>query len=331
MVKKFVSLLLIVLGVVVCGRALAAGRVHAVTKGALAPGTLALYGAAILPSGQWLAAGAEGLLLRSSDKGLSWERNRIKAAGSRDLYSLRFTRDGSVGWIVGEQGLVLRSENGGASWVGQQSGTQENLLKVAVIDSDRACAAGSGGVVACTSDAGKKWRVNKVSDVTFFDLSFPDAKNGWAVGEFETVIRTSDGGGSWQLQRGGNTADFTTGPLFTVTFEDSLRGMASGLKGLMLVTTDGGKTWQERTRSVQDPAYVSTLQSLGDATERTWLGGAAGTLSSSSDWVKWSEENPTFNDIADLAFFERSGLAVGTDGTVLRSLDGGSRWQPARW
>lgn len=331
MVKKFVNLLLIVLGAVVCGRALAAGRLHAEVKAPLAPGSLALYGAAILPSGQWLAAGAEGLLLRSSDQGLLWERSRIEAAAFRDLYSLRFTRDGSVGWIVGEHGLVLRSRDGGATWVVQESGTQETLLKVAVIDSDHACAAGSDGVVACTADAGKKWRVNKVSDVTFFAIAFPDAKNGWAVGEFETIIHTSDGGASWQLQRGGNSADFTIGPLFTVTFDDPRKGMASGLKGLMLVTTDGGKTWQQRARAVQDPAYASALQSLGGAAEETWLGGAAGTLSSSGDWSQWRVENPTFNDITDIAFFERSGLAVGTGGTVLRSLDGGSRWQPMRW
>src|SRR5688572_2256387 len=36
-------------------------------------------------------------------------------------------------------------------------------------------------------------------------VSFADASNGWAVGDFGTVVHTSDGGASWTPQASGTT------------------------------------------------------------------------------------------------------------------------------
>jgi photosystem II stability/assembly factor-like uncharacterized protein len=53
-------------------------------------------------------------------------------------------------------------------------------------------------------------------EADFRDLSFPDHKNGWIVGEGGMIAHTSDGGVTWEKQNGETEAD-----LFAVHFADA--------------------------------------------------------------------------------------------------------------
>src|SRR5438132_13178514 len=65
--------------------------------------------------------------------------------------------------------------------------------------------------------------------------SFVDADTGTAVGEYGTIVRTTDGGNSWTVQVSG-----TTQALWAVSFTDANNGTAVGEGGTIVRTKDGG-------------------------------------------------------------------------------------------
>jgi len=76
---------------------------------------------------------------------------------------------------------------------------------------------------------------------TLRGASFVDANTGTVVGDYGTIVRTTDGGNSWTVQASGTTQD-----LWAVSFTDANNGTAVGgtIGGsTILRTTDGGDTW----------------------------------------------------------------------------------------
>ncbi|QGZ58042.1 glycosyl hydrolase [Paraburkholderia acidiphila] len=107
----------------------------------------------------------------------------------------------------------------------------------------RLVAVGDSGVVVLSDNDGKAYRQAKQvpSNATLTSVVFTDASNGWAVGHWGTILHTTDGGETWQLQHSDPTTDR---PFFSVYFSDAQHGVAAGLWSLLMRTDDGGKHWQ---------------------------------------------------------------------------------------
>ena len=81
-------------------------------------------------------------------------------------------------------------------------------------------------------------------------MSFTDVSNGTVVGFSGTILRTTDGGGTWVARSSG-----TTKHLRDVSFADVNNGTAVGNSGTIVRTTDGGATWVEQdSGTVANPA-----------------------------------------------------------------------------
>ncbi|HEU5468620.1 MAG TPA: YCF48-related protein, partial [Steroidobacteraceae bacterium] len=64
----------------------------------------------------------------------------------------------------------------------------------------RAVAVGERGHILHSDDAGRTWTQAPVpASANLTAVCFADEKNGWAVGHIETILRTRDGGDSWEL------------------------------------------------------------------------------------------------------------------------------------
>ena len=283
------------------------------------------FGTAILPSGRGIVVGDKGLVMTSDDKGQTWSRRQLrKGPNAYDLYSVAFTPDGSQGWAVGDGGAIFHSGDSGATWTLQENKVVAALLKVAVVDAQKACAVGEHGTVLCTGDGGTTWNLRKFDDLVFFDAAFTDAQNGWVVGEFATALHTGDGGKTWNIQTGGERT-ISADPYFALAFADASNGLAFGLNGADMVTADGGKSWKPgtvvgATRSI----YAATTKPGGGAS--LYLGGADGTLGDMADGKLTVSPGATSNAITGLALSPAFSLAVGLSGTVLRSEDVGQHW-----
>ena len=67
------------------------------------------------------------------------------------------------------------------------------------------------------------------------DATLVSANTGTLVGDYGTIVRTSDGGNNWSVQSSG-----TTETLWCVSFTDSNSGTVVGKNSTILRTTDGG-------------------------------------------------------------------------------------------
>src|SRR3990172_1852344 len=69
-------------------------------------------------------------------------------------------------------------------------------------------------------------------------VTFIDANIGFSVGYTGTILRTTDGGNTWESQSSG-----TINHLCGISFTDSNIGTTVGWNGTILKTTDSGNSW----------------------------------------------------------------------------------------
>jgi photosystem II stability/assembly factor-like uncharacterized protein len=146
----------------------------------------------------------------------------------------------------------------------------------------------------------------------------------FAVGDYGTIIKTSNGGVTWLVTP---TAAGMTEALFDVDFASTDGGWAVGVTGQAVRTTDGGHTWQyEQLPTIKDLLAVEFHSpAVG------WICGSTGSLFSTSDGGStWRAETTGVTaTLYDIEFVDSlNGWAAGASGTILRSTDGGKNWTP---
>jgi photosystem II stability/assembly factor-like uncharacterized protein len=154
--------------------------------------------------------------------------------------------------------------------------------------------------------------------VNLYGISYGDRDHVWVVGEFGTIMASSDGGLTWTQQR----APFES-TLFGVHFLDAQRGWAVGMDAVIIATTDGGLTWTVQ----QPPVRGRSFYDIVIRGDRGWIVGESGTLLVSADGgATWRLSDVPIelaaNWLRGVALLPTGkGLAVGADGLVFR-LDG---------
>jgi photosystem II stability/assembly factor-like uncharacterized protein len=135
--------------------------------------------------GRLIAVGPRGHILRSSDGGKHWEQAKVPL--SSDLTAVQFV-DANTGYAVGHDGVVLKSVDGGASWTKLLDGREANRLTLEQLQRQ--------GDERLLAEA--RHNVELGPDKPFFDLWFENASEGFVIGAYNLIFKTSDGGRSWQ-------------------------------------------------------------------------------------------------------------------------------------
>ncbi len=135
-----------------------------------------------------VAVGQRGHVLTSDDGGRSWAQAAVPV--SVDLTAIQFTTR-ERGWAVGHGGVVLATRDGGRSWVKKLDGRDvSRLLERWYGAPDRiASPALRRQLEILTTPA---------ADASFLDVWFDDERTGFAVGAFNLILHTRDGGDSWE-------------------------------------------------------------------------------------------------------------------------------------
>jgi len=116
-----------------------------------------------------------------------------------------------------------------------------SLLLDGVFVEGVAVVVGERGRVLLSEDRGESWEQIVVpSAATLNGVFFHDRQLGWIVGHDATILRTRDGGRTWERVYHDPEEE---SPLFDVWFHDADNGFAIGAYGLFLTTSDGGTTW----------------------------------------------------------------------------------------
>lgn len=114
-------------------------------------------------------------------------------------------------WAVGERGLILQSSDGaGAQWqtvdLGLPFGVRDCWdFQALTVRGEKLWLAGRpGSLILHSWDAGKSWQaLGTGQSFPLQALHFISDERGWAVGAAGTILATTDGGKSWQVQRRG--------------------------------------------------------------------------------------------------------------------------------
>lgn len=131
-----------------------------------------------------VAVGQRGHIVFSDDDGATWTQAAVPV--STDLTGVHFV-SAQRGWAVGHGGVVLATADGGRSWARQLDGRQIGpLLAATYREHARGALRRQLEILAAPT-----------ADRSLLDVWFDDERSGFAVGAFNLILRTDDGGASW--------------------------------------------------------------------------------------------------------------------------------------
>lgn len=170
--------------------------------------------------------GSKGYLYRTNDFGESWQKAETF---TQIIDRIKFTKTG-LGWISGYDS-VFRSTDRGKTW-------QKANIKLSLINSleavDNYVWIPVGDSVLMSSNGGKSWSTYKAFDFkgSLFYLSaisFADTSNG-ILGLYDgRIVRTTDGGRTWN-----EDIQLTSNSIFSVSYAGKNHAWATGSGGTIL-------------------------------------------------------------------------------------------------
>jgi photosystem II stability/assembly factor-like uncharacterized protein len=275
----------------------------------------------------WIAAGADGRILRSTDDGKVWSlvESHLKIA----LRALSFDAASGQILIGGDEGLIGASRDRGESW---------NVTAITMPDpatpvsgfhrfGKQLIATSAMGRFLVSEDDGDSWDLLQASTQAYFTGAAFDPDHGVLVlaGHNGDVLRSTDGGRNWQSAE--VMLDGRKRFLSSIGHDARSRSLLVTGPGMVARSTDGGVTW-----SAAGPALRGELRGLvhDETRNRYFAFGSGGQIASSVDggenW-RYAREPMEYAVREILAAPGGALLATSRLGDVIRSTDGGESWR----
>jgi photosystem II stability/assembly factor-like uncharacterized protein len=321
--------------------------------------------------------GGDGCVVRRSDDGGATFHKMFVLAETNcpDRVAASFFVTPAVGYVLLRDGNVLRTTDGGATFGRGTAipGTPASAAGGQGTPADAIFTTPDAGIVFLngtstafkTTDAGASWTPVPAVDpgaVTRMHAISPTAF--YAFGP-DTLLRSSDGGVSWQKRPGSAGSNITglgcatddvcllstaagdkllrtedggttstpvtasTAPIYAAGFANVTRAVAQGAGGATVISDDSGKNYAPIGGDIQG-SFQFGLR-LGPAPEIALALGARGQLARTSDnGVTWKAINvATSADMQDTSFTTAdNGYALDQRGGLFRTANGGASWQP---
>jgi photosystem II stability/assembly factor-like uncharacterized protein len=247
-------------------------------------------------------------LLESKDDGKNW--TWIRPPYQRD-YNLRSIAVGNRGFglAVGDRLFVAQNESGSKQGAQITEGFQI-----------------MGGGILATPD-GQAWSESPTMGFArLFAATTIGETTGIAVGDAGWIVRTANGGASWERAETPEGIDKT---LLDVSFYKNGIGISVGEGGVILRTNDGGVNWylpELPDIIAYDLHAIARIGSKGAVAV-----GALGTILQTQDggntWTNRSRPSGQSTTLTAVAFpSASSGAAIGNPGTLLWTTNSGKDW-----
>ena len=142
-------------------------------------------------------------------------------------------------FLMGNDGALFRSTNSGSTWDSLYTGMPNSLSSAQFFEDGKGFIFGCCGAIFRTSNFGNHWNHDTVyltKGWALEDCYFSNSNLGWSVGEHGSIVRTSDGGSSWETLPYKNISS----TFKSVKFVNNQTGWIVGSEGTILKTTNGG-------------------------------------------------------------------------------------------
>ena len=272
---------------------------------------------------RYFATGHRGHILYSDDGGESWQQAQVPVRSS--ITGIHFPTP-ELGWAVGHEGVILHSSDGGESWVKQYDGIRY----------------GNEGLAYYTKLAEEnpddpdlpyyveemEFAVSQGADKPLFGVRFHSDKYGHAMGAYGMILRTEDGGQTWEHALHNVENDSFYHVFDFAPLPEPGKFFLSGEAGLFMV----GDVNERHARQVHSvPWEGSFFASTDTASGAIVMGGLRGrmfrTENAGDSWTV--VEKPTTSAVVDLVRLADDRIvAVSIDGQVMVSADDGNSFSP---
>lgn len=192
--------------------------------------------------------GGKACAIRSTNGGTSWSGVQWTATAGIPFQNRLCPASAETGWGVGPGPRThIRhrlSSSFNISTVFNEVTPEMN--DVDFVSADQGWSVGlSGEVIHIASDTLSAQTSGTTQALNGVDMV--DSTTGWIVGNNGTILKTTNGGGTWTGQSSGSVAH-----LRDVSFFDAQNGWAVGDGGTILGTHNGGATWTPEASGVTD-------------------------------------------------------------------------------
>ncbi|MEK9138570.1 MAG: hypothetical protein AAB393_15715, partial [Bacteroidota bacterium] len=241
------------------------------------------------------AAGANGVVLRTTNEGAAWLDAHISGGDVVTVAGLD-ENNAIVGTVSASGSRIWKTTNAGLTWVARDSGRQYYNLQM-VTSTVGYCAAGHvlGGELIKTTDGGDTWRSVLVPGA-ILDMFWYDTGRGWCLLSNNVVFRTTNGGATWQFS-------LTTLPaIFSLHFNSPQLGLVGSQTGSMNRSTDGGVTWTTGPAAI--PGAVLSMTGV-PGTQEFWAPANTNVYYTSNAGNNWTTSPPNgrigLTSVADIS------------------------------
>jgi photosystem II stability/assembly factor-like uncharacterized protein len=214
-------------------------------------------------------------------------------------------------FAVGYPGLLAHSPDRGQSWTLMDPDTDDVLYAIALNQAGQGIIVGRAGLVLTSADGGRSWKKSD-SGVTshLFDVALSEQGQAWAVGHLGVILHSADAGASWQAQSYDATLPAPTDAQGADAFSNALSAAE-----------------QENEDAVEE----ARLNAVAFADEQQgWIVGEFGLILHTTDGGQtWKRQRGASGKLLFGLYVYDAGhlVAFGSEGTCMRSRDGGLTWQ----
>ncbi|HET6401493.1 MAG TPA: LamG-like jellyroll fold domain-containing protein [Candidatus Kapabacteria bacterium] len=251
----------------------------------------------------------------------------------------------TTGFVSGANGTFLATVDAGSTWIQRtsapvfQSSIGGVIYGISFFDASTGFAAGEQRDISETNDGGITWTAMNTDNVPQTDLIrslyFTNRNTGFAgttdayAAPSGSICESFDGGQTW------NKIYQTSGGIYNIdfnSFTNNMDGVALGRFGVVYWTSNGGSSWNEGTSD--QPTSLLTHSTFTSAT----TGFAVGAIDPGNTIgfiLRTDDAGHTWHTVYTSSTLALAGIAsngagtitaVGVDGIVVESTDGGTTW-----
>ena len=194
-----------------------------------------------------ICTGYDGLILRSSDGGETFEQVVSGVGNGTDLWGVQMLND-TLGWVCGMNQTLLKTTDAGLSWQQVFSGLNQHYWSLNFLDESYGMIACGGGMILKTTNGGNSWLQRQTGDNRdLYTIDLIDSLHTAAAGEYGNEMQyeggknvySSDGGETWILNPDVPTYDDAN----WIEFADTDTGYTINVNYGIYKTTNRGQSW----------------------------------------------------------------------------------------